>query len=86
MRFTDISIAPSRWLAPLKAESCGSQALYLFVCRFEFLVELHHLRVFWRIVASQLIEHLANGELAYFSHRELLCALNNSTNNHLNSI
>jgi hypothetical protein len=71
-----ISIAPSRasWVAALNAESCRSQALRFFINRINFLVELHDLRVFWRIGAAQLIEHFANGEFSYFSHRKLLCA------------
>jgi hypothetical protein len=71
-----ISIAPSlaSRLASLKTESCRSQPLRLFVHRLDFVVELHDLRVFWRIGAAQLIEHFANGEFSYFSHRKLLCA------------
>jgi hypothetical protein len=68
------SIALSRWPAPLKAESCCSQTLYLFISRLNFLVELTDLRGFWSIVAAQLIEHFANGEFGYFRHRYLHCA------------
>ena len=67
----DISIAPGCWSAPLESESCRSQALYLFVSRLNFLVELHDPRGFLCIVAAQLIEQLANGELVYFGHRKL---------------
>src|SRR6266849_2833834 len=54
------------------APSCRSQAMYLFFNRLRFPVELHDLRVFWRIGAAQLIAHLADGEFIYFSHRKLL--------------
>jgi hypothetical protein len=53
-------------MAALKAEACRSQALYLFVRGSNFLVELAGLRVFWRIVAAQLVEHFGDGKLVYF--------------------
>ena len=30
---------------------------------------------FWHIGATQLIEHLADGEFVYFSHSKILCAI-----------
>jgi hypothetical protein len=59
-------------MAALKAEARRSQALYLFVSGSNFFVELAGLRVFWRIVAAQLVEHFADRKLIYFSHRNLL--------------
>ena len=58
----------------LKANARRSQALYLFVSLHEFFVELAGLRAFRRVVAAQLVEHLADGKLVYFSQRSLLCA------------
>jgi hypothetical protein len=58
-------------LVPLKTVPHRSQALCLFVKRFNFLVEPHHLR-FWRIVAAQLFERLADGEFSCFSHGKIL--------------
>ena len=71
---TEISIAPSRAasMAALKAEARRSQALYLLVSGSNLFVELAGLRVFWRFVAAQLVEHFADGKLIYFSHRNLL--------------
>jgi hypothetical protein len=75
-KFAEISISPSRAssLAGLEAACCRSQALYFFVNRLNFLVELHDLRFFERIVAAQLVEHFADGEQIYFSQPNLLCA------------
>ena len=67
----DISIAPGCWSAPLESESCRFQALYLFVSRLNFLVELHDPRGVLCIVAAQLVEQFANGEFVYFGHRKL---------------
>jgi hypothetical protein len=65
---TDLSIAPSRASsARLKASGCRSQALYLFVSRFNFFVDLIDLRVL-RIVTAQLIQQFADGEFIYFGH------------------
>jgi hypothetical protein len=69
-------VVPARWprltrsLAALKRRISSSIILiFSSSCSiFEF---------FWRIRAAQLIEHFANGELSYFSHRNLLCAWEN---------
>src|SRR5712672_3485271 len=58
----------------LKANACRPQALYLFISGSNFLVELTGFRVFWRIVAAQLVDHFADGKLIYLSHRNFLCA------------
>jgi hypothetical protein len=77
--FTEVSVAPSRASSTrLKAAGCRSQALYLFVSRFNVFVDLIDLRVF-RIVAAQLIQQFADGEFIYFGHRDLRCALVTST-------
>jgi hypothetical protein len=54
-------------LVPLKAASCSSQALCLFVERVNFLIKLGHLG-FRRIFAAQLLECLPNGKFGCFSH------------------
>ena len=69
----DISIALSQAgsLIPLEAASCRSQALDLLFKTLSFLVEPCDLR-FWHIGATQLIEHLTDGEFVYFSHSKIL--------------
>jgi len=60
-------------LVPLKASSCRSHALSLFIKRVNFLVEPSHLR-FWIIGFAQLIEYLANRQFGCFSHGKILLA------------
>jgi hypothetical protein len=67
------SIAPSPAGSLVKAASCSSRALYLFVKRLSFLLEPRDLR-FWHIGVTQLIEHLADGKFVYFSHSKILYA------------
>src|SRR5258708_5703614 len=73
--FTEISVAPSRASSRsrLNAADCRPQALYLFVGRLNFLFQLSGLRALWRIVATQPVQHFADGEFIYFSHCNLLC-------------
>jgi hypothetical protein len=68
-----LTIGPRRTgtLVPLKAASCHSQALRLFVKCANFLIEPRHPRS-WCVGAAQLIECLAGGEFIYFSHRKIL--------------
>ena len=51
-----------------------SQTPQFFVRLLKLFGALHILRFLLLIVASQLIEHFADGELVNFSHRELLWA------------
>ncbi len=53
-------------MIPLKAAFFRSQALYFLFKNLNFLVEPFDLR-FWHIGATQLVEHLTDGEFVYFS-------------------
>ena len=72
----DVTIAYRRADAAAGANISGfdlrQAQLYLFVHFLSFLVELHGVRFFGRIIATQLVEHFADGEFVYFGHRNLL--------------